>query len=75
MPAIQDIRIHAPLVIAEGAILIPVCSVMVFLRFYARRITGSSLGLDDFAIAAALVSLCCHGIYLLFSNVTTYDTW
>lgn len=57
MTAIQDLRVHAPLVIAEGAILIPVCSVMVFLRFYARRVSGSSLGLDDLAIAAALVSL------------------
>lgn len=57
MTAIQDLRVHAPLVIAEGVILIFVCSVMVFLRFYARKISGSSLGLDDFAIAAALVSL------------------
>jgi hypothetical protein len=56
MLALQDLRVHAPLVIAEGTILIFVCSVMVFLRFYARRISGSSLGLDDCAIAAALVS-------------------
>ena len=60
MPAIQDLRVHASLVIAEGVILIFVCSVMVFLRFYARRISGSSLGLDDCAIATALVSLSCH---------------
>ena len=57
MTAIQDIRVHAPLVIAEGAILIFVCSEMVFLRFYARKVSGSSLGLDDLAVAAALVSL------------------
>lgn len=54
---IQDTRVHAPLVYAEGVILIVVCSVMVFLRFYARRVSGSSLGLDDAAIAVALVSL------------------
>ena len=57
MPTVQDLRVHAPLVIAEGVILIFICSVMVFLRFYTRRISRSSLGLDDFAIAAALVSL------------------
>ena len=57
MTAIEDIRVHAPLVIAEGAILIFVCSAMVFLRFYARKVSGSSLGLDDLAVAAALVSL------------------
>ncbi|KAK4693232.1 hypothetical protein P7C71_g4129, partial [Lecanoromycetidae sp. Uapishka_2] len=54
MARIQDLRVHAPLVIAECAILIFVCSVMVFLRFYARKTSGSSLGLDDCAIAAAL---------------------
>lgn len=57
MPAIQDARVHAPVVIAEGAILIPVCTIMVLLCFYARRTSGSSFGIDDFAIAAALVSL------------------
>ena len=57
MTAIQDLKVHAPLVIAEGAVLIFVCSVMVSLRFYARRISGSSLGLDDCTIALALVSL------------------
>lgn len=55
MAGIQDIRVHAPLVIAEGATLIFVCSVMVILRFYARRKSGSSLGLDDLAIALALL--------------------
>ena len=57
MTAIQDLKVHAPLVIAEGAVLIFVCSIMVSLRFYARRISGSSLGLDDCTIAIALVSL------------------
>ena len=57
MTAIQDLKVHAPLVVAEGAILIFVCSVMVSLRFYARRVSGSSLGLDDCTIALALVSL------------------
>lgn len=57
MTAIQDLKVHAPLVIAEGAILIFVCTIMVLLRFYARRISGSSLGLDDCTIALALVSL------------------
>ena len=58
MTAIEDLKVHAPLVIAEGAILIVVCSFMVSLRFYARRISGSSLGLDDCTIALALVSHC-----------------
>lgn len=71
MTAIQDVRVHAPLVLAEGAILIFVCSVMVFLRFYARQIAGSSLGLDDWAIAAALVSLDSHNMNL-YPNRTTY---
>ncbi len=62
MPSVQDLRVHAPLVIAEGVILIVVCSIMVLLRFYARRISGSSVGLDDFAIAAALVSLGCQNM-------------
>jgi len=71
MAAVQDLRVHAPLVIAEGAILIFVCSVMVFLRFYARRISGSNLGLDDCAIAAALVSLNCQAMTSC-SNETAY---
>ena len=71
MPSIQDLRVHAPLVIVEGAILIPVCSVMVFLRFYARKISGSSYGLDDCAIAAALVSLSCQNMTSQ-SNETAY---
>ena len=57
MGGIQDARVHAPVVFAEGACLIFVCSLMVSLRFYARRVSGSSLGLDDGAAAAALVSL------------------
>ena len=71
MARIQDLRVHAPLVIAEGAILIFVCSVMVFLRFYARKVSGSSLGLDDCAIAAALVSLSCRNMTPC-SNETAY---
>jgi len=55
MARIQDIRVHAPLVYAEGIIFIIVCSVMVFLRFYARRITKSTLGLDDLFIGIALI--------------------
>jgi hypothetical protein len=55
MTAIQDIRVHAPVVIAEAVCLIVFCSLMVGLRFYARRIKGSRLGLDDLAIAMALV--------------------
>ncbi len=62
MPSVQDLQVHAPLVIAEGAILIVVCSVLVLLRFYARRISRSGVGLDDFAIAAALVSLSCQNM-------------
>lgn len=44
---------------------------MVFLRFYARRISGSSYGLDDCAIAAALVSLSCQKLASC-SNETAY---
>jgi hypothetical protein len=64
MARIQDIRIHAPLVYAEGVIFIFVCSVMVFLRFYARKVTGSSLGLDDLTIGIALVSIVCQNVNL-----------
>ena len=70
MAAIQNLRVHGPLVIAEGAILVFVCSVMVFLRFYARRISGSSLRLDDCAIAAALVSLSCPNRLVIGMEVT-----
>jgi hypothetical protein len=57
MTAIQDLRVHAPVAIAEAVCLIVFCSLMVGLRFYARHIKRSRLGLDDFAIAIALVSL------------------
>ncbi|EED15455.1 conserved hypothetical protein [Talaromyces stipitatus ATCC 10500] len=55
MTAIQDIRIHAPVVIAEAVCLIVFCSLMVGLRFYARRVKNSRLGLDDLAISLALL--------------------
>lgn len=55
MTAIQDLRVHAPVIIAEAVCLIVFCSVMVALRFYARHIKGSRLGLDDLAIALGLV--------------------
>ena len=75
MPSVQDLRVHGPLVISEGSILIFICSVMVFLRFYARRISGSSLGLDDLAIAAALVSLSVHRLDFDLSIIdSTYRT-
>jgi hypothetical protein len=55
MTAIQDIRIHAPVVVAEAACLIVFCSLTVALRFFARRLKRSRLGPDDWTIAAALV--------------------
>ena len=63
MPGIQDIKVSAPLVIAEGACFLVVCSGMVAARFYARRVTGSNLGLDDFAVASALVSIAAREPY------------
>lgn len=64
MARIQDIRIHAPLVYAEGVIFIVVCSLMVFLRVYARRITKSSLGMDDLTIVLGLVSFASCNMHL-----------
>jgi hypothetical protein len=55
MTAIQDLRVHAPVIIAEAVCLIVFCSLMVGLRFYARRLKASRLGLDDLAIALGLV--------------------
>ena len=57
MPALQDARVSAPLVIAEAVCFIVVCSAMVSLRYYARRVSGSSIGLDDIFITLALVSI------------------
>lgn len=50
-----DVQIHAPLVIAAGAVFIPVCSISVALRIYARRLRGLKLGPDDWTIIMALV--------------------
>lgn len=57
MTAIQDIRVHAPVIIAEAVCLIVFCSLMVGLRYYARRVKKSRLGLDDLAIGVALVRI------------------
>ena len=35
---------------------------MMFLRFYARKISGFNLGLNDCVIAAALVNLGCQDL-------------
>jgi hypothetical protein len=49
-------NIHAGLTIAAGAVFIPVCSISVALRFYARKLTGVGFGIDDWLIVVALVS-------------------
>ena len=51
-----DLQIHASLVIAAGAVFIPVCTCCVGLRVYARRLHGVQLGADDWTVIAALVS-------------------
>jgi len=52
-----DLQIHANLAIAAGATFIPVCSLSVGLRFYARRLKGVGFEADDWLILGALVSL------------------
>lgn len=51
-----DLRIHGNLAIAAGATFIPVCSLSVALRFYARKVKGVGLRADDWLILSALVS-------------------
>ena len=51
-----ELQIHANLAIAAGITFIPVCSVSVVLRVYARRTKGVRLGADDWLIITALVS-------------------
>ena len=51
-----ELRIHANLAIAAGITFIPVCSISVALRVFARRLKGVPLGADDWLIIAALVS-------------------
>lgn len=51
-----ELQIHANLAIAAGVTFIPVCSVSVALRVYARRMKNMPLGVDDWLIIAALVS-------------------
>ncbi|OKL61612.1 hypothetical protein UA08_03613 [Talaromyces atroroseus] len=68
MPAIQDIRIHAPVVVAEAACLIVFCSLMVGLRFFARRIKRSRLELDDWAVAMALLFVIGMAITILIET-------
>ncbi|KAI9699154.1 MAG: hypothetical protein M1820_007233 [Bogoriella megaspora] len=55
MTKIQDLRVNAGLVYAEGVCFIIVCSLMVSLQFYARKVSGSHLGLDDYAAGLALL--------------------
>ena len=50
-----DVHIHAPLCIAAGAILPPVCAGLVCLRFYARQQQGKRFGADDWLTVPALV--------------------
>lgn len=51
-----DLQIHSNLAIAAGATFIPVCSLSVGLRFYARKLKGAGLEADDWLIMCALVS-------------------
>lgn len=55
-----ELRIHAGLAMAAGAIFMPVCTACVGLRLYARRLHGLSPGADDWTSVAALVSS--HGV-------------
>ncbi|CRG90255.1 hypothetical protein PISL3812_07298 [Talaromyces islandicus] len=68
MTAIQDLRVHAPVIIAEAVCLIIFCSLMVGLRFYARRLKGSRLGLDDLAIALGLLFVIGMAITILIET-------
>lgn len=52
-----SIVIHAPLCIAVGVALPPVCAGLVALRFYARKQQGSRFGIDDWLTVPALVRL------------------
>ncbi|QKX53488.1 uncharacterized protein TRUGW13939_00567 [Talaromyces rugulosus] len=68
MTAIQDLRVHAPVIIAEAVCLIVFCSFMVGLRFYARWLKGSRLGMDDLAIALALLFVIAMAITILIET-------
>ncbi|KAM3075815.1 hypothetical protein ACMFMG_007942 [Clarireedia jacksonii] len=60
-----DVQIHAPLVIAAGAVFIPVCSISVALRIYVRRSRGVRLGPDDWAIIIALIFVIAMGVTII----------
>ena len=50
-----SIHVRAPLVLAAGAVLPPVCTGLVALRFYARRIQNANYGIDDWLTLPVLV--------------------
>ena len=58
-----DVHIHAPLCIAAGAILPPICAGLVCLRFYARQQQGKRFGADDWLTVPALV---CFGLTIAY---------
>ena len=55
------IQIHAPLCIAAGALLPPICTGLVVLRFYARRRKANAIEIDDLLTIPALVCLLLSG--------------
>ncbi|PQE28267.1 plasma membrane Pth11 protein [Rutstroemia sp. NJR-2017a WRK4] len=50
-----SLQIHAPLVLAAAGTFIPLCSLSVALRIYARKVRKVGLGVDDYLIMGALV--------------------
>lgn len=61
-----DIHIHAPLVLAAGAALPPVCIGLVALRFYARTAQEAKFGLDDWLTVPGLLTVVGSCIAVLY---------
>jgi len=47
-------------VLAAGAIFLTLCPIVVGLRFYTRAIQKAKIGIDDWLILPALVSIPSH---------------
>lgn len=60
-----ELQIHANLATACGAVFIPVCSICVALRVYARRLHGVKLGGDDWTVISALVFVIAMGVTII----------
>lgn len=55
LPFLLDSTLTFPLSFVE-TVFIPVCSISIGLRLYARRTKGVGLGVDDWLILGVLVS-------------------